>query len=582
MSGYGPIYAVGDEVLARVNVSTAYPSDINGVCLGVNQNSEGGRSPHGLVGWWASNPGTGWTAWSAGSVGGYYAYANAGSGYQYITPVTSSFTINSSHTTFSAGFTINDNWGVDNPANYTGNYLDTYLSMGGGSWTSGWVSQATNVNVKPKPITGAVIATPSSNSSWFIGSGTDDNATMGRGQVALNWNPAPGAVGYYIYMFDGAKYDQVASTSATTWTTANQSLFPSGSTIRNTISQGFSGNPFTSANYGSLDLRDNPNELYNKMLPSDQSTSDTAYYFRVIPYNGAGSAANSDTGAMHLPGRSVATDDAVHTTTGLGGWDSHSLACQLDSGALTANVTDLSVASLGRAATVSRSYLSTPPLAKTRFAPGWFFNFDQNLDLSHIGDTPGKITYTDADNVQHVFYRSTVNSPWQAPNGLLATLAASGTNWKLSFNDQHILTFDSSGRLVSEAANAYNDTNAINLVTYSGWGTSNLTITAANGQQIVVALNSSGQVTSASYATSDGTRTVTYSTAAPWQVTSYPNTSAARTVSYSYAANGHLSAITQANWPSSGNSVALQISYDTSNRVREVEKWPGEIGQPDR
>lgn len=52
------------------------------------------------------------------------------------------------------------------------------------------------------------------------------------------------------------------------------------------------------------------------------------------------------------------------------------------------------------------------------------------------------------------------------------------------------------------------------------------TVTAANGQTITLNY-SAGKLTSASYVTADGTRTVNYSASAPWQVTYYPNTSLA-------------------------------------------------------
>jgi hypothetical protein len=171
---------------------------------------------------------------------------------------------------------------------------------------------------------------------------------------------------------------------------------------------------------------------------------------RVTYFNAAGTQIaldNSNADFAILPDNEV-----QHTTTDLGSWDGHDLGCRLDDGKLTASVTDLAIASLGPAAEVSRSYRTGA--ATTRYAPGWFFSFDQHLDLSHVGDALSKVTYTDADNVAHDFYRPTGSSAWLAPNGLVATLSQNPDgSWKLLFDQsQDYLTFSSSGQLLSETA----------------------------------------------------------------------------------------------------------------------------------
>ena len=229
-------------------------------------------------------------------------------------------------------------------------------------------------------------------------------------------------------------------------------------------------------------------------------------------------------------------------------------------------MSDLAISSLGPTAEVCRSYRAGA--ATTRHAPGWFFSFDQHLDLSHAGDALSRVTYTDAANVAHDFYRPTGSSAWLAPNGLVATLSQNpdGT-WKLLFDQgQDYLTFSSSGQLLSETA-------ANGLATSYAWSANSLTITAANGQQIVVAL-SSGAVTGASYATSAGTRTVAYAgSGSAWSVTyNAADTGAngtARTVAYTYA-SGLLTGATQQAWPQSGSSATLAIIYNASNKLIEV------------
>lgn len=285
---------------------------------------------------------------------------------------------------------------------------------------------------------------------------------------------------------------------------------------------------------------------------------------RVTYFNAAGTQIGSDDSAT---GFAILPDNEVqHTTTDLGSWDGHSLGCRLDDGKLIASVTDLTIVSLGPAAEVSRSYRTGA--ATTRHAPGWFFSFDQHLDLSHAGDALSKVTYTDADSVAHDFYRPTGSSAWLAPNGLVATLSQNpdGT-WKLLFDQgQDYLSFSSSGQLLSETA-------ANGLATSYAWGANSLTITAANGQQIVVAL-SSGAVTGASYATSAGTRTVAYAgSGSAWSVTyNAADTGAngtARTIAYTYA-SGLLTGVTQQAWPESGSSATLAVIYDAGSKLAEV------------
>ena len=87
---------------------------------------------------------------------------------------------------------------------------------------------------------------------------------------------------------------------------------------------------------------------------------------------------------------------------------------------------------------------------------------------------------------------------WLAPNGLTATLVPSGSNWTLTFKDGTVLTFNSAGKLTSEA-DANNNT-----VSYSYTGSNVTTITAANGQYISLSYNGSNKLTSATYSPDNG------------------------------------------------------------------------------
>jgi RHS repeat-associated protein len=445
--------------------------------------------------------------------------------------------------------------------------MDVRLAMSAGSsgeWTSGWLAKSTPTFAvdqaagMPQALT-CVSASTTATANWFVGTGANDGTTAGRGTVTLSWPAVPLADSYAVYLWDGVKYDQVATTTATSWTTP-ANLFPTDSAIAS-IPQGYAGNPF--ASYGSRDLRDNPNALYQRMAGS--SNTDTDYRFKVVPSDaGSGQSPSiADCGELRvtLDNRSVvatgdpAKEDPQHVAYEFGEWDGHSVGALLDQRDLTVSVTDLVIASWGPEAALARTYDSSVTTAGPG-APGWFFSFEQSLQI-----TASQITYTDAFRQPHVFARS--GSTCTAPNGFLATLAPDGSNWRLSFFDQSSLTFDSSGKLIAET-----DKNG-QATTYTWTGGVVSAISAANGQSISLTW-SAGKLAAASYATSAGTRSVEYTTASPWRVTYFPNvTGLERKLLYSYT-SGRLSAITQENWPVAGQSVAESFTYNASAELTEV------------
>ena len=315
------------------------------------------------------------------------------------------------------------------------------------------------------------------------------------------------------------------------------------------MQQGYAGNPYTT--YGSCDLKDNPNALYQKMAGA--TNKDTDYRFKVVPVDaGTGTSPSlSDCSELRvtLDNRSVAdpeAEDARHTDYEFGEWNGHVAGAELDSGVLTLATTDLAIASWGPSAALSRTYRSAVS-ATGQFAPGWFFAFEQNLAIG-----ASEVAYTDAERRTHTFRGS--GSVWNAPNGFLATLEVSGSNWRLSFFDSSYLTFDSAGKLVSET-----DANG-NATTYT-WSGGELTrISAANGQYIDLTYTS-GALSAASYTTAAGTRSVTYTTASPWRVTLFSGSAVARTLEYAYGADLRLTNVEQLDWPTSGAACWWGFGY---------------------
>jgi RHS repeat-associated protein len=556
-------FGIGENVSVQVTTSSVSdPTQITDIRMGTNRLAADTSLRRGVLAWFASPPtGGSWIYQKAAANGGYFAYFNSTTyGSDHITPQLASCTISADHTVATFVYTVNDNWGSPGTSEW-----DTYLDMSAGSsnsWSSGWVAQTAKTftvdQTLGQPDALQSLTSSTTATSWFTGTGNDDSATQGRGTVTLSWPAVDLADGYDVYLWDGVKWDPVDSVTGTSWSSSGKNLYPTDTTLA-TIPQGYSGNPFTA--YGTTELRDNSNALYQKIAGS--ANKDTDYRFRVVPYkthNATKLSADSSSCAVlrvTLDNRtrpSTANEDPQHTTYDFGGWDGHYLAAELDSGALTGSVCDLSIATYGPVAALSRSYRSDRTAADL-FAPGWFFSFQQNLQIG-----ANQIIYTDAMHLAHTFTGS--GSTWTAPIGFITTLNQDGSNWRLTFIDQSHLTFDTAGNLINETDNDGNQT------TYA-WTAGNVTtITAANSQQITLSY-SGGKLASASYATAAGTRTVNYATSSPWQVTLYPGAAVQKKLTYAYDANTMLASITQEDWPASGQSVAESFVY-TSAKLTDV------------
>jgi hypothetical protein len=220
----------------------------------------------------------------------------------------------------------------------------------------------------------------------------------------------------------------------------------------------------------------------------------------------------------------------LHTTYAVGSFAGHSAMAVLDKKRLDVSVADIAIASFGPAPGVSRSYSSARTDATT-FAPGWRFSFESCLRLNKK-TSEGHIDYVDAGGDTYIFVRdeSQEAERWQAPPGTGLSLWPSGTNYKLAGKGGVTATFDSSGKLISEA-----DSNG-NTVTYT-WGTGGYPtqIKAANGQFITLNRANATSPLMATHTADSVSRTVEYSVAAPWTVTYFKaQAGLERTVSYAY------------------------------------------------
>ncbi|MHB0979948.1 MAG: DNRLRE domain-containing protein [Thermoleophilia bacterium] len=262
---------------------------------------------------------------------------------------------------------------------------------------------------------------------------------------------------------------------------------------------------------------------YGLLLKSLGGVAGSARLFRSMEY--------ADTAYKPKLTIVYAAGDPRHTSYDLGEFAGHQAAATLDRGRLNLRATDLAIASFGPRAALDRYYSSTKTLTGVNapgwraFAPGWRFSFERNLSFVSADQTD----YIDEWGEVHSFFLS--GTTWVAPQGFFATLTYTEPFWYLTLKDGRTLSFTSSGGLRSEA-----DRNG-NTVTYY-WRLGQLQITAANGQLIHVMTNGFDRITSATYTVDGQSRQVTYTTAAPWQVTSLAGAGAlehSATFTYDYS-----------------------------------------------
>ncbi|MCL2504332.1 MAG: phage tail tip lysozyme [Coriobacteriia bacterium] len=388
-----------------------------------------------------------------------------------------------------------------------------------------------------------------------------NNATNeGRGAATLSWKATPLASSYQIYLHDGNIFRQVGSTTGTSWTTAGKGLFPLDSGI-GALPAGYTYlvNPYASP-YALTELRDDPRPLYAKAA-ADTMHDRTDYLFKVVPVSSlAGAPAISEcaTVSVTLANRTHRVNgDPRHTTYDIGdaGLLGHSAEVLLDKGAVRLSATDLEIDWWGPRATLERHYSSDRTTAGS-WAQGWRFNFEQSLTLNPAGNVA---TYTDAAGEAHRFGNS--GGTWVSAHGFYGTLTKL-VDWQITYKDGSKLVFDGvTGRLKSES-----DANG-NTVLYTLVGNNVQIAAVGNGHVITVNRTSAGVVTGATYATTAGTRTITYAAGVSPTVTYYYGVgdSANRTLSLGYTGN-RLTSLSHAV-----SGISIGFDYDVGGAVMRAE-----------
>jgi YD repeat-containing protein len=303
-----------------------------------------------------------------------------------------------------------------------------------------------------------------------------------------------------------------------------------------------------------LDLRDDPTPLYAK-VPGCAVADVPAYFFKVVPVNSAGEGAVSEaaTVTVQLANRTVrANEDVARTVYDLGSVAGDAAECEITSGTLTLDATDLAIGSFGPAADLSRTYRSDVTSA-TLFASGWRFDFEQSIST---GASSSRI-YTDGEGVGHRFIPAGTNI-WAAPHSMVATLswAPASSTYTLVSKGGDTATFGSTGRLIAETDRHGQS------ATYS-WSAPGVVITAANGHHIDVALSGNpAKATGAAYTAGGVTRQVNYDAAAA-TVTKHLNADEHLTVAYGYT-SGRITEVSVPGFAPGGVAATWALAWSDS------------------
>ena len=431
-------------------------------------------------------------------------------------------------------------------------------------WTSGWASRDTSIDVLPAAAVGVTAATTAS-AGWFqeidtnadgLNDARDDANTSGRGAINLNWQPSLDATGYAVYLWDGANYQKVATTTANSWSSSGAGLFPTDSQIALAPAQGTSAqNPFAWG--GGLDLRDDPTPLY-ALKTTVTSQTIPAYYLKVAPISAVGEQPLSDAATLTVPVDSRTlhlSEDPVHTTVPLADMYGHAAVMRLDTGELTLDITDLSLPGIGLSTAVARHYSSLSTVA-SRFTPGWSFDFDRTVKMSGTF-----AVYTDASGDVHRFVNR--SGTWLAPTGSTDKLIGSAAaGWTLTHLDRSKATFDGpTGRLTSVVdkngnADTYKWDDFAGKVDIVGPND-----TALSPRRIMV-IFSSGKVTSATLMSGATTLIMVTYNAATGTVVFFDGKDAETRRTYRYDASGRLCDVIVPGFvPSDAGQADWNLSY---------------------
>ena len=212
---------------------------------------------------------------------------------------------------------INDSWSANGTP--TGTLYQTYLepATGGGGvdWQTTYDLTATYGGLACGVTYTPYVQAQSHNGQWtawtagpatitvpcqptgFSGSngGLGWSPTAGRGSVHLSWQPATGATGYQVWVYDGNEYEAFNVGTATSWSTQAALIYPPDAALYPNVSEGSTAPPVFSHNGGGLNLRDLPHDLYcttGTFYCGGGGGNPQQYWFAVDAYDASGSSAS--------------------------------------------------------------------------------------------------------------------------------------------------------------------------------------------------------------------------------------------------------------------------------------------------
>jgi RHS repeat-associated protein len=224
--------------------------------------------------------------------------------------------------------------------------------------------------------------------------------------------------------------------------------------------------------------------------------------------------------------------------------------------------TDATLQTPGYPLTIQRNYSSALAAASGPLGPGWTMPWFASLS---VNSTTGNVTFN-AENGNQYLYTSDGGGTFTPPDGATSVLAQlSSGDYTLTTRQQDVLTFSSSGQLLSEV----DPTGRGLTMSYtSGELTS---VTDAAGQKVTLAYTGSLLTT----ITLPNGHTIAYGyTGGLLTAATVPGGSAGYKTSYAYNSSDLLTTVTDAN----GN-VALQNAYNSAGQITSQTDGTGAVTQ---
>jgi len=233
-----------------------------------------------------------------------------------------------------------------------------------------------------------------------------------------------------------------------------------------------------------LDLRDSPNALYNKQ--KTVYPTNINYWFRVAAYDANGETAifSASCAQPTLANRTIRVDDSpTPSYTQIGSVAGLEVDAAEGRAATQITADDLSIATYGPTASVSRTYTSDMAATSAYLPKGWRFSFEQTI----VQLPSGAAQYTDGTGQQCIFAKDAkAPDTYISPAGMFSVLTKTTSGWKLTDPDRAIHNFNSEGKITEDIDRNNNKT------TYA-YASGGVTIQAANGQKLILSKVSGGR-----------------------------------------------------------------------------------------